>query len=141
MIYEPVIEKFSIKSNNVAEIIGGRIFFSPMLCFALAQNPFKQERRQYPVNFSFPTKNKYLISINIPEGYVIESLPESIAIGINQKQVTFKFALSANEKQITVKVNLDINSTVIPLEDYDNLKQFFKLVIEKENEKIILKKL
>ena len=141
LIYEPVIEKFSIKSNNVAEIIGGRIFFSPMLCFALAQNPFKQERRQYPVNFSFPTKNKYLISINIPEGYVIESLPESIAIGINQKQVTFKFALSANEKQITVNVNLDINSTVIPLEDYDNLKQFFKLVIEKENEKIILKKL
>ena len=141
LIYEPVIEKFSIKSNNVAEIIGDRIFFSPMLCFALAQNPFKQERRQYPVNFSFPTKNKYLISINIPEGYVIESLPESIAIGINQKQVTFKFALSANEKQITVNVNLDINSTVIPLEDYDNLKQFFKLVIEKENEKIILKKL
>lgn len=141
LIYEPVIEKFSIKSNNVAVIIGGRIFFSPMLCFALAQNPFKQERRQYPVNFSFPTKNKYLISINIPEGYVIESLPESIAIGINQKQVTFKFALSANEKQITVNVNLDINSTVIPLEDYDNLKQFFKLVIEKENEKIILKKL
>lgn len=141
LIYEPVIEKFSIKSNNVAEIIGDRIFFSPMLCFALAQNPFKQERRQYPVNFSFPTKNKYLISINIPEGYVIESLPESIAIGINQKQVTFKFALSANEKQITVNVNLDINSTVIPLEDYNILKDFFKLVIEKENEKIILKKL
>jgi hypothetical protein len=141
LIYEPIIEKFSIINKNVVEIIGDRIFFSPMLCFALNQNPFRQERRQYPVNFPFPTKNKYLISINIPEGYVIESLPESIAIGINEKQVTFKFALSAIEKQITVNVNLDVNSTVIPLEEYDNLKQFFKLVIEKENEKIILKKL
>jgi len=141
LIYEPIIEKFSIINKNVVEIIGDRIFFSPMLCFALTQNPFRQERRQYPVNFPFPTKNKYLISINIPEGYVIESLPESIAIGINEKKVTFKFALSAIEKQITVNVNLDVNSTVIPLEEYDNLKQFFKLVIEKENEKIILKKL
>lgn len=141
LIYEPVIEKFSIKNKNIVEIIGDRIFFSPMLCFALTQNPFRQERRHYPVNFSFPTKNKHLLSINIPEGYVIESLPESIAIGINQKQVTFKFALSANEKQITVNVNLEVNSTAIPAEDYDNLKQFFKLIIEKENEKIVLKKL
>lgn len=141
LVCEPIIEKYTFKNKNVAEIIGDRIFLSPILCFALNQNPFKQEQRQYPVNFTFPTKNKYLISINIPDGYVIESLPKSISIGINQKYVTFKFAVSSNEKQITINANLDYNSTVIPAEDYDNLKQFFKLIIEKENEKIVLKKL
>ena len=134
-------KKYTFKNKNVGEIIGDRIFLSPILYFALNQNPFKQDQRQYPVNFTFPTKNKYLISINIPDGYVIESLPKSISIGINQKYVTFKFAVSSNEKQITINANLDYNSTVIPAEDYDNLKQFFKLIIEKENEKIVLKKL
>lgn len=141
LVYEPVIEKYTIKNKNFGEIIGDRIYFSPMLCFALVQNPFKQNNRQFPVNFSFPTKNKYLISINIPKGYRIESFPESISIGIDQKHVAFAFSISANAEQITINSNLDINSSVIPAEDYDNLKQLFKLIIEKQSEKIVLKKL
>jgi hypothetical protein len=141
LVDEPVYEKYTIKNKNFGEILGDRIFFSPMLCFGLVKNPFKQDNRQFPVNFLYPSKSKYLININIPKGYKIETLPESISIGINQKQATFDFYISSNAEQITINSNLDLNSTNIPAEEYDNLKNLFKLIIEKQTEKIVLKKL
>ena len=141
LVDEPVFEKYTIINKNFGEIIGDRIFFSPMLCFGLVKNPFKQDNRQFPVNFLYPLKSKYLININIPKGYIIETLPESISIGINQNQATFDFYISSNAEQITINSNLDLNSTIIPAEEYDNLKNLFKLIIEKQTEKIVLKKL
>ncbi|MCF8319590.1 MAG: DUF3857 domain-containing protein [Flavobacterium sp.] len=141
LVDQPVYEKYTISNKNFGEILGDRIFFSPMLCFGLVQNPFKQNNRQFPINFLYPTRGKYLININIPKGYKIETLPESISIGIKQKQASFDFLISSNAEQITINSNLDVNATIIPAEDYDYLKNLFKLIIEKQTEKIVLKKI
>lgn len=140
-VYESVIETYSIKNKNAVELIGNKIFFSPMLYFAMTQNPFKQENRLYPVDFSFPSKNKYAFTITIPEGYQVESMPKPIAIGIDNKYTAFNYAVVNNDKQISITVTFDVNASVIPSEHYEGLKQFYKLMLEKENEKIILKKI
>jgi hypothetical protein len=139
-LYEPVIEIYSIKNKNVTEIIGDKMYFSPMLYFSMKENPFKQENRQYPVNFSFPSKDKFYIVIDIPDGYEVESLPKSKAIALENKLANFNFTATNTDKQITIALTIDITVSEIPSENYDTLKQFFKLMIEKENEKIVLKK-
>ncbi len=48
-----------------------------MLYLVSKENPFKQEVREYPVDFGYPKQEKYNININIPEGFVVESMPES----------------------------------------------------------------
>ena len=50
----PVIENFSFSGSNFSEIIGGKIYVNPMLFFTEEQNPFKQENREYPVDYGFP---------------------------------------------------------------------------------------
>jgi len=140
-LYEPIIESYTIKNKNAIEIIGDKMFFSPMLYFAMTENPFKQENRLYPVDFSHPTKKRYTFAITIPDGYTVESMPKSIAIGIDKKYAAFSFSAINNEKQINITVTFDVNASVIPSEHYEALKQFYKLMIEKENEKIVLKKI
>jgi transglutaminase-like putative cysteine protease len=140
LIYDPIIETYTFKNKSAVEIIEDKMYFSPMLYFSTKENPFKQDNRQYPVNFSFPSKDKYLIVIDIPEGYKVESLPKSTSIGIDKKYLSFNFSATNTDKQITIAINYEINESVIPSEHYDTLKQFFKVMIEKENEKIILKK-
>jgi hypothetical protein len=141
LIYEPVIESYTISNKNAVELIGDKMFFSPMLYFAMTINPFKQETRLYPVDFSFPSKTKYNFIINIPDGYKVESLPKQLAIGIDEKYTAFSYIASNTDKQINLLVTFDINASVIPSQHYDGLKQFFKLMIEKQNEKIVLKKI
>ena len=46
--------------------------------FAIDENPFKQEKRDYPIDFKYPIHDSYTITYNIPQGYVVESIPEKI---------------------------------------------------------------
>jgi len=106
----------------------------------MSENPFKQDSREYPIDFSFPFKDKYMINISLPEGYQVETLPKSIAIAMPNKYGSFNYSISNENSQIQLIVALDIATSIISAEDYYTLKEFFKVVIDKENEKIVLKK-
>lgn len=137
---KPVIETYSFKKSNAVEIIGNKMYFSPLLFFTTSENPFKQEKREYPVDFVFPRQDKYLINITIPNGYVVETLPTPIAIAMDENLGNFKFNITNTEKQIQLLVTLDINSAIFSAEYYEELKAFFAGMIKKQSEKIVLKK-
>lgn len=137
---KPIIELFDFTNDNLTERIGDKMYFSPMLYFTQTVNPFKQETRKYPVDFSFPYQDKYSFTINIPEGYEIEFLPKPIAIVMEQNIGTFKYNIASSGKQIQLVVVMDINYSSIPADFYQSLKTFYKEMIDKQNEKIVLKK-
>jgi transglutaminase-like putative cysteine protease len=66
---KPVVENYSFTTNNVVEIIGDKMYVNPLLFLTLTENPFKQEIREYPVDFVYPNQNKFNISLTIPEGF------------------------------------------------------------------------
>jgi hypothetical protein len=137
---KPIVENYGFKSTNSVEIIGDKMYVSPFLFFAKTENPFKQETREYPVDFVFPTQDKYNISLTIPEGYVVEMLPAPIAVSIPDDIANLKYNVTNIGSQIQVLFTLDINQAIIGSEDYEILKNFFKEVINKQTEKIVLKK-
>ena len=138
---KPVIESYSFKHSNSVEIIGDKMYFSPLLFFAQTTNPFKQEKREYQIDFAFANEDKYLINITIPEGYRVEILPKSVTIPTTSKLGFLKYLISITDRQIQLSVTLDINSNTLPAEYYDELKAFFAEVVKKETEKIVLKKI
>jgi len=140
LVYEPVIESYSIKGNNGIEIIGDKMFFSPMLFLGLHENPFKQEAREYPVDFIFPNQDKFNISLTIPEGYVVETLPKPKALAMPDNLGSFKYLISNNGNQIQIQFTQDMNQAIIGSEYYVALKNFFKEIVAKQTEKIVLKK-
>ncbi|MGX7667410.1 transglutaminase domain-containing protein [Flavobacterium pedocola] len=139
-LYKPVVENYSFTSSNSVEMIGDKMYFSPMLFFAWEKNPFVQQNRQYPIDFGYPSQNKYVISINIPEGYAVESVPEAKSISLPGSLTAFKFNVNKTDKQIQLMVSRDFNSPIIPAEYYESLKQFFDIVVKAETEKVVLKK-
>ena len=57
------------------------------------------------------------------------------------KYGTFNYNVTATNSQIQLSTTLDINTSIIAPDDYNTLKEFFKVVVEKQNEKIVLKKI
>jgi hypothetical protein len=137
---KPIVENYSFVNNNAVEIIGDKMYFSPMMFFAQTKNPFTQEKREYPVDFIFPHQDKYNISVAIPEGYIVESLPQQKAIAMPDGMGSFKYMISNNGNKCQLLFTLDINEAIIGPENYEALKAFYKEMIDKENEKIVLKK-
>jgi hypothetical protein len=137
---KPIIETLSFKNQNSVEIIGDKMYFQPLLFFSMTVNPFKQDKREYPVDFVYPNQKKYLTIINIPEDYRIESIPEPVSIVFPDNLLSYKFNINSNGKQIQATSVFDINTSIVAPEDYEELKKFFSEVIKKQTEKVVLKK-
>jgi hypothetical protein len=137
---QPIVENYEFKATNSVEIIGDKMYFSPFLFFAAKENPFKQETREYPIDFVYPNQDKYNISIKIPEGYAVETLPQAAAISMPENMGSLKYVISNTSGQIQVLYTLDINQAIIGSEYYELLKGFYKEIVNKQTEKIVLKK-
>ncbi len=117
------------------------MYFSPLLFFATSTNPFKQENREYPIDFIFPQSNEYKVSINIPEGYVVESLPKPATIALKDNLIILSYSIATTENRIQFSMKFNINTAIMLPERYNELKTLFSDIILKENEKIVLKKI
>jgi hypothetical protein len=141
-ILMPIIETYSFTGNNLCEVIGGKIYVSPMLFFANEKNPFNQETREYPVDFGFPFLDKYNITIKIPDGFAVETLPVPAALNMEDNLGSFKFNIVASENNtLQMIISHQINEAIVSTEQYEMLKYYYKAMIAKESEKIVLKKI
>ncbi|MES2575155.1 MAG: DUF3857 domain-containing protein [Bacteroidota bacterium] len=138
---KPIIEKFTFKDTKDIEIINDKIYISPMLYLAVRENPFKQEVREYPIDFGYPKQERYNININIPEGFVVESIPQSVNIATVENIGTFKYAIANTANSIQIVIAKDINTAIVQADSYNVLKDFYQKMIDKQNEKIVLKKI
>lgn len=136
----PLIETFSFNKTAAADVIGDKLYLHPLLFLAEARNPFRQEKRQYPVDFGYPMNYRYVVMLEIPEGYVVESLPQSANMSTGDGIGAFKFISAANGKGIQVSFNATLGHAVVPADYYEVLKEFFQKMVDKQNEKIVLKK-
>lgn len=138
---EPITETYKFTLENQADVIGDKIYFSPMFFLKTSENPFKLEKREFPVDFGFPSDTSYRILINIPEGYKVESLPEPIALVMPDNLAEFSYNIVDNGKSIQVRISDKINTTIVSSIYYDSLKPYFSKLIEKQAEKIVLTKI
>jgi len=138
---QSVIETFSFASGSRSDIIQGKIFVNPLLFFTRSKNPFNQEKRQMPVYFGYKNMEKYNFSIQIPEGYVVESIPKPVKIMSEDKQMSFILNFSVTENKIQIVSQKEINNSIFAAADYGMIKEFFQKMIVSQNEKIILKKI
>ena len=137
---KPITYSYEFDASSAIESVGEKLYFSPLWYLTTIENPFKSNERKYPVDYGFIRKDRYLISINIPEGYSVESMPENSNFSMEQGMGSYKYSISNTGNKIQLTVEIAINEAVIPAENYGGLKKFFELLIEKENEKVVLSK-
>ncbi len=140
-IYKPIVEEFSFVDKGNVEIIGNKIYMTPLTFLTIKENPFKAETRKYPVDFNFPAKDSYNFSVKIPAGYKVEFLPEPVSVNLIENLGNFKFNVSYSNNQIQTVVSYEINTFMVSEQDYGALKQFYEIIVNKLNEKIILSKI
>ncbi|MFD2940863.1 hypothetical protein [Flavobacterium notoginsengisoli] len=139
-ISDPIVETFSFETDNFVEIIDDKFYVSPMLFYTPAKNPFVQENRQMGIYFGYPKQEKLFVNIEIPEGYVIERLPASTRLSLEDKTINLTLNFLSDTNKIQISFLKEINSSIFAAEHYNGLKTLFQKMIASQNEKIVLKK-
>ncbi len=137
---KPVSLQYDFESLDAVEDVAGKLYFSPLVFMATKETPFKPDTRQYPIDYGFPIKNRYIVNIALPEGYVVESMPENAVFNLGENVGSYRYLISQVGNKLQLSVEFSINKSFIAAEEYGNLKKFYELLIAKENEKVILSK-
>lgn len=139
--YEGMVkESFAFFDEEGAELIDNKLYVNPLAFLGMEENPFKLDERKYPVDFGHPFKDTYMLKIDLPEGYTVESKPDPLLMKLPENMGMFKYTLQELSGTLNVLINFEINKSVIPVTNYSLLKEFYKQVISKEAEKVILTK-
>lgn len=134
-------ESFNFVLKDELQNINGRIYFQPLFFERIEDNPFKAESRTLPIYFDFPKADITMVNIKIPEGYAVESIPESAVINFGDGDGSYRFMVIQNGQYLRVESQLEWNHLVFTPEAHSNMKEFYNRIVEKNSEAIVLKKL
>ena len=81
-----------------------------------------------------------MVALTIPDGYSVESMPQSKAFAMPDNKASFKFNITGDGKNIQMILTFDINSSIVPAEEYVLLKGLMGELVKLQTEKIVLKK-
>ncbi|WP_187271112.1 DUF3857 domain-containing protein [Neolewinella aurantiaca] len=125
----------------IAQAVDDYLYLQPVLFPVLDEGLDDVEQRLFPVDFAYPWQERYIASITIPEGYVVDELPASERIVSEDN--TFVVTFASEDKGngvIGVNFNVSVKQTVYPANEYAGLREMFRRVINCQEATIVLKK-
>jgi hypothetical protein len=132
--------KHSLTIAEGATVAGDVIYITPIITDKIEENPFKLDKRVYPVDFGTLVENLYVGKIVIPAGYQIDELPQSKILTLPGNAARYVYSAVPTGNVINITCNLTINKPLFVQEEYPVLKEFYTQVIAKQAEQIVLKK-
>lgn len=137
---ELLTESMDVVIEDNVEEAGNLVYFTPLLFERTKENLFKLEERKFPVDFAYPFKETYRISLSFPEEYEIDKLPKSGLYKLSDEKGTFSINFVTEGKALMVKSVINVNKSLYTPDEYFDLKELFKTIVEKQAEQIVFKK-
>jgi hypothetical protein len=132
-LHEVVIEDQVVSAGEV-------MYVNPFVVLREEENPFKLEKREYPVDFGSPLEELLICKIIIPEGYAVDELPKSQLLKLPDNAAKYIYSLTQNGNVLSLTSDLQINHSMFSQDEYPHLREFYNMVVAKQAEQIVLKK-
>lgn len=129
-------EHFSFELENLEP--SETIYFNPFLIRFFKNNPFKAETRNYPVDFGYSKRFDYMASIEVPEGYKVKDLPESINMGLPDGSGILRVNTSEMQGKVMVVFSLQLKSAHYKSTGYHYVKELFRNAVESQNQSYVV---
>jgi hypothetical protein len=134
----PVDIQYDFTMNNAGEDI---IYLNPMFAEGQMENPFKSEERLYPVEMPYTFDKTFLLTVEVPKGYVVDELPKPVKVKLNKEgEGVFEYLLTQSNETISLRSSLKFTRASFAPDEYELLREFYNLVVNKHNEQIVFKK-
>jgi hypothetical protein len=136
----PFVENYDVFIDEHATEAAGTIYMNPFVMNNISENPFKQEKRIYPVDFGHPFDQIYIAKITVPAGYVVDEIPKNKALLLPNSAARYLYNVSQVGNVLSITSNLSINKELFTQEEYPHLREFYSQIIAKQAEQIVFKK-
>ena len=135
----PVVER-KMHVSKQCDAAGDMIYFNPWVLNVLTENPLTEEERTLPVEFpNIDTENLTTV-VNLPEGYVVEELPQSLMMKSDDGKLSCVIASDVDGNTLRSRCQLQLDKIFFTPNEYPFVKNFLDEVYKRLQDVIVIKK-
>jgi len=127
--------------ENSIDVSNDMIYFEPVISKFTDSNPFVAEERQMPIDFVLPFKEVYILNLDLPKNYTVESLPKSEVITLENKTASLTYGSSFENGMLTIRSIVEFKEAEYAASTYFEIKGMFEQIINKQSEMVVFKKI
>lgn len=116
------------------------LYINPFLFYSDTENPFKAETRKLPVEFPNPYNEITKISLQIPEGYEVKSVPKSERIVFPDGAINYSFVVHQDGGFISILSNLNVRESIFSQASYAEIRNTWAYMASRNGEQIVLQR-
>lgn len=139
-INEALKESYTMNLTEYVQVSGDVMYIDPMIFAKEISNPFVSPTRNYPVDFEFPRETLYSLKLKIPDGFIVDELPQSKLSVLPENAGKFVYSISQADGTINVICQKSINRVLFSQDEYPALREFHSIIAAKHSEQIVLKR-
>jgi hypothetical protein len=133
---QPLVAEFSVKIPGWISAAGSRAMLPVGIFSGTEKHVFEHANRVHPVYFQFPFEKTDDVTIDLPVGWQVQSLPQPRNQDSHVVAYALKAEKDANSVHLTRKVKVDF--LLIDSKYYPALRSFFQIVRTADDEQIVL---
>jgi len=133
----PLNARFKIELPGFASIAGKRIVSPSFFLSTLQKNIFTSQIRRYPVSFPYPFTEEDELIMKLPEGYGVEAPPYRRKAGL--AYAGYEISSVVEDRQLITRRKLRFEGSLMPLEKYEELRNFFSVVQKGDGDQAVLR--
>ncbi len=137
----PLIIKYNGKLNVSDETPKDVLYINPLLGNGTSANPFTLEERDFPVDFITPFTLKTINMMEIPDGYEVAEIPKSTVISLPDDLASYRYSIVVKGNQLQVNSTFLMKTAQILPNHYSHLREFYSMIVAKNAEMLVLKKI
>jgi hypothetical protein len=131
-------ESLDIIVSNYATITGKRLFIVPNVMTKSHRKLQADSVRKYDLELGFEFKDVDTVEINLPTGYLPESIPQDVSI--SSKFGKYNCAVKLSGSKLIYYRNMEQYSGRFPAKDYAELVRFYETIYKADRNKVVMVK-
>ncbi|WP_116786933.1 DUF3857 domain-containing protein [Flavobacterium psychrotrophum] len=132
-------EDIALEAAGYCNSSGGRMIFAVNAFNQNTAIPQRYRTRRLPLNINTGFYDHDEVTINLPDGYTMEAMPQNVTLTDKFGEYKAEFSL-LNPTQLLYKRSLTINNGEYAKEDYDKYREFREKIARNDNAKVVLVK-
>ncbi len=119
---------------------GDMIYLNPWVLNVMNENPLTEEQRTLPVEFPYIYTENLTTVVNLPEGYVVEELPQPVVIKSDDGTLSCVIASNVDGSALSSRCQIQIGKVFFAPSEYTFVKNFLDEVVKRLQDVIVIKK-
>lgn len=138
--HKPLLTRVHFRSKDHVQVAGDNMYLNPIFFGRRERNPFTLPERNFPVDFVYGRKLSYVLTLTLPEGFVVQEMPKNVSLSLPKEAGQYRRLTQVDGNRLQFTSQFVIRKPHFEPSEYHALRDFYDRVVAAHAEPVVLKR-